>query len=135
MLGWKAASWDGENLRFIHLRPMGTSDKSWWRGRVRHGYGQYFMGTSPAYILASAVYRLVHPPYVLGSIAMLRGYFGAMLTRVPRYGDPAFRQFLRSYQWICLIHGKAKATQRAEQRGTATAGGALATRCTCSSRT
>ena len=37
-------------LRFEHLRPMGTSDRSWWRGRVRHGSGQYFMGTTPAYM-------------------------------------------------------------------------------------
>lgn len=118
MMGWRAMAVDEPEIRFHHLRPMGTSDKSWWRGRVRHGYGQYFMGTSPAYILASAVYRLAHPPYVLGSIAMLRGYFGAMFSGVPQYGDPAFRQFLRSYQWNCLIHGKAKATKRAEARGT-----------------
>jgi glycosyltransferase involved in cell wall biosynthesis len=112
--GWKAASIDTDGLRFLHLRPMGTSDKSWWRGRVRHGYGQYFMGTSPAYILASAAYRIVHPPLVLGSLAMLRGYFGAMLTRVPRYGDAEFRRFLRRYQWDCLLRGKHAATARAE---------------------
>lgn len=112
--GWKAASIDADGLRFLHLRPMGTSDRSWWRGRVRHGYGQYFMGTSPAYILASAAYRITHPPLVLGSLAMLRGYFGAMLTGVPRYGDAEFRQFLRRYQWECLLHGKQRATKNAE---------------------
>jgi len=65
MLGWRAAAADEPEIRFIHLRPMGTSDKSWWRGRVRHGYGQYFMGSSPFYLVASAIYRLSHPPYVL----------------------------------------------------------------------
>ncbi len=54
MLGWIAASWDEPDLRFVHLRPMGTSQTSWWTGRVRHGFGQYFMGTGPFYLTASA---------------------------------------------------------------------------------
>ena len=45
MLGWIAVSWDDPDLHFEHLRPMGTSHKNWWTGRVRHGVGQYFMGT------------------------------------------------------------------------------------------
>src|SRR5687767_5176228 len=47
MLGWRAESRDDPRLRFVHLRPMGTSHKSWWTGRARHGRGQYFMGTGP----------------------------------------------------------------------------------------
>ena len=76
-LGWIAASWDDSELRFVHLRPMGTSHKSWWTGRQRHGYGQYYMGTTPAYMLASALYRMVRPPIAVGGIAMLTGYFSA----------------------------------------------------------
>src|SRR6476646_11789910 len=62
MLGWIAVSWDDPEIRFTHLRPMGTSHQNWWTGRVRHGYGQYFMGTGPAYMLASCVFRFLHPP-------------------------------------------------------------------------
>ena len=47
MLGWIAASYDEPDLRFIHLRPMGSSHKGIFTGRIRHGFGQYFMGTSP----------------------------------------------------------------------------------------
>ena len=54
MFGWIAVSWDDPALNFIHLRPMGTSHKNWWTGRVRHGVGQYFMGTGVSYMLASA---------------------------------------------------------------------------------
>ena len=50
-LGWIAVSWDDPELRFLHLRPMGTSHKNWWTGRARHGFGQYFMGTTPIYML------------------------------------------------------------------------------------
>jgi glycosyltransferase involved in cell wall biosynthesis len=109
-LGWIAASWSDPELRFVHLRPMGTSHRSWWTGRKRHGFGQYFMGTSPAYMLASAAYRMSRPPIVVGGIGMLYGYFASLLRRSPRYGDATFRRFLRRYQWSCLLRGKARAT-------------------------
>ena len=56
MLGWVAVSWDDPAINFEHLRPMGTSHKNWWTGRVRHGVGQYYMGTGPTYMLASAAF-------------------------------------------------------------------------------
>jgi glycosyltransferase involved in cell wall biosynthesis len=108
-LGWIAISWDDPELRFVHLRPMGTSHKNWWTGRVRHGFGQYFMGTAPLYMLASAAFRMSRPPRVVGGLAMLHGYFKSMLDRNPRYGDAEFRRFLRSYQYAVLAKGKARA--------------------------
>ena len=94
MLGWIAVSWDDPAIRFTHLRPMGTSHKNWWTGRVRHGFGQYFMGTGPVYMLASCVFRILHPPMLLGSAAMMWGYVRSMIRRSPRYADASFRQFL-----------------------------------------
>lgn len=114
--GWVAVSWADPELRFEHLRPMGTSHKNWWTGRVRHGFGQYYMGTTPAYMLASAVYRLAKPPVVVGSAAMLWGYARSLLTRQPRYGDAEFRRFVRRYQWACLLKGKARATAEVNER-------------------
>jgi biofilm PGA synthesis N-glycosyltransferase PgaC len=116
MLGWIAASWDDVAIRFEHLRPMGTSHKNWWTGRVRHGAGQYFMGTGLLYMLASASFRLLRPPMFVGSVAILWGYLKSLLGRKPKYGDPYFRQFLRSFQWNCLSHGKAWATRQVNQR-------------------
>ena len=115
-LGWIAASWDEPDLRFVHLRPMGTSHKSWWSGRVRHGFGQYFMGTTPVYMMAAAAYRMSRPPLIVGGLGMLYGYFGSMLRRRPRHGDAQFRRFLRNYQWACLLRGKARATATLEER-------------------
>lgn len=116
MLGWRARSSDDPALRFIHLRPMGTSHKSWWTGRVRHGRGQWFMGTGPVYMLASALYRMTRPPRVMGGVAMLWGYFGSALRGARRYEDREFRRFLRRYQWRCLLKGKKKATRELEAR-------------------
>lgn len=109
-MGWIPVSWDDPELRFVHLRPMGTSHRSWWRGRVRHGFGQYFMGTTPAYMMASALYRMTRPPILVGGLGMLWGYFSSLVRRAPRYDAPGFRPFLRSYQWACLLRGRARAT-------------------------
>lgn len=115
MLGWVAESVDDEALRFIHLRPMGSSQKGIWTGRVRSGYGQYFMGTAPAYFLASALFRLPKHPILTGSVAMLWGYLSSAVRGLARYDDLEFRRFLRSYQYACLWHGKRRATQRFDE--------------------
>ncbi len=112
MLGWQTGSWDDAETRFVHLRPMGTSHKNWWTGRARHGAGQYFMGTGLIYMLASCLFRIFHPPMILGSIAMMWGWIKSFITRAPRYDDPQFRSFLHHYHRLCLIHGKKYAIDR-----------------------
>jgi biofilm PGA synthesis N-glycosyltransferase PgaC len=116
MLGWHACSLDDPALRFVHLRPMGSSHMGIWTGRKRHGFGQYFMGTSPAFITASAVYRLAKRPYLIGAVAMWWGYVASMIRREPRYGDLPFRTFLRRYQLESLFIGKRRAVTRAARR-------------------
>jgi poly-beta-1,6-N-acetyl-D-glucosamine synthase len=112
MLGWIAESVDDEPLRFVHLRPQGASQKGIWTGRLRAGFGQYFMGTSPLYYLAVAIHRLPAHPAAIGSAAMAWGYFRSWLKGLPRYDDLEFRRFLRSYQHACLRMGKRAATAR-----------------------
>lgn len=112
MLGWIACSWDEPDLRFIHLRPMGSSHKGMLTGRMRHGFGQYFMGTGLTYMTVSAIYRMTRPPYVVGGLGMLIGYVQSMLSGKERLEDLTFRSFLRRYQWSCMLRGKAKATAK-----------------------
>jgi glycosyltransferase involved in cell wall biosynthesis len=119
MLGWVAQSEDTEELRFLHLRPMGSSQQNIWTGRIRWGFGQYFMGTAPLYLVASAVYRLPHYPVFFGGVAMMWGYATSAAKRNPRYDDLEFRRYLRAYQRDCLLRGKARATSAANQRGVA----------------
>jgi len=109
-LGWIAVSWDDPDLRVTHLRPMGSSQNSIITGRLRHGFGQYYMGTGFAYMFVSAIYRMSRPPYIVGGIAMLWGYLRSGLKGLPRFDDYALLKFIRSYQWACLIKGKARAT-------------------------
>jgi glycosyltransferase involved in cell wall biosynthesis len=116
MLGWSAQSYDDPRLRFVHLRPMGSSQHGLWRGRWRHGSGQWFMGTGFGYMSASALFRMGRRPLLQGGLAMWLGYVSSLLTRKPRYEDPRFRAFLRSYQRAALLLGKRRATARLERR-------------------
>lgn len=113
-LGWIAVSWNDEDLRFEHLRPMGSSQKSVFTGRRRHGFGQYYMGSDPLYFLATGLYRMAHPPYVLGGLATIQGYLGAWLRSVPRHEDAELRDFVRHYQRRALKVGKARAVAEIE---------------------
>jgi len=111
MLGWIACSWDEPELRFVHLRPIGASQKGILTGRMRHGFGQYFMGTGLGYIVASSLYRMTQPPYIIGGLCILFGYLKSMFGKVPRYNDPEFRNFLRRYHRMCLTKGKRLAIE------------------------
>ncbi|MBX3621801.1 MAG: glycosyltransferase family 2 protein [Rhizobacter sp.] len=111
MKGWIACSWNEPDLRFIHLRPMGSSQQGVYTGRMRHGYGQYFMGTGFWFMAASALSRVNQKPYLLGSIAMLWGWVKSALQRKPRYEDAEFRSFLRRYQRRALMVGKKRAVE------------------------
>jgi poly-beta-1,6-N-acetyl-D-glucosamine synthase len=109
MRGWIACSWNDAELRFIHLRPMGSSQQSIYAGRMRHGYGQYFMGTGFLYLLVSALLRINQRPYLLGSLAIILGWIVSAALKRPKYENPEFRQFLRHYQMRVLYVGKRRA--------------------------
>jgi hypothetical protein len=94
---------------------MGSSQKGIFTGRMRHGYGQYFMGTGFVFMVASAVSRMNQKPYILGSLAMLWGWLSSAIQRKPRYEDPAFRAFLRRYHRRVLLVGKRRAVQEMQR--------------------
>lgn len=114
MLGWKAVSWDVPELRFNHLRPMGSSQTGIFTGRRRHGFGQYYMGTGPVFLLASVINKMRQKPYVLGGLAIAQGYFSAMLRGAERHGDAELRSFIRAYQRRALLVGKTRAVAEIE---------------------
>ena len=93
---------------------MGSSQVSIHEGKRRHGFGQYFMGTDPLYFTATAAFRAMEPPYVLGGLSMLQGYFGAMLKGERRLDDPDLVAFIRAYQRRALRVGRARAMAEVE---------------------
>jgi biofilm PGA synthesis N-glycosyltransferase PgaC len=116
MLGWIACSWDEPELRFIHLRPEGSSQQNVYTGRLRHGYGQYFMGTGFLFMAASAFYRMKEKPLILGGLAMLWGWLRSAFQGKARYPDAEFIRFLHRYQMRALVVGKKRAIEEIDQR-------------------
>ena len=112
-----AESSDEAELRFVHLRPMGSSQGGTWEGRKRWGVGQWFMGTSPFYVLVSSINRMRKRPFVIGGIGIFFGYWKARLSRQPQYHDIKLRMFLRRYHRLCLVVGKPKALKRIHEEG------------------
>jgi len=98
MKGWRTCSVREEPLRLIHHRLMGSSHKSIYHGRLRHGRGQWFLGTHPLYIIASGLYRTHERPYVIGGLLIIAGYFVGLAKREPRYEDREFRRHLHNWQ-------------------------------------
>lgn len=96
--GWSTRSSTSPALRIVHHRLMGSSDGGVLKGRLRLGRGQWFMGTHPAYLLASAFWRAFERPYVIGGVLILAGYVRSALLRLPRYGTPRFREELHDWQ-------------------------------------
>ncbi|MFQ5697648.1 MAG: glycosyltransferase [Myxococcota bacterium] len=98
MAGYRTRSFDDAELQLTHLRLMGSSERSVYRGRLRWGRGQWFMGSSWIYVLASGLFRMRERPFVVGGALIWCGYLAACLTGAPRYPDRAFREDLHRWQ-------------------------------------
>jgi glycosyltransferase involved in cell wall biosynthesis len=99
MEGYRTASLPDPELRILHLRLMGSSDRNVFRGRLRWGKGQWYMGSAFPYVLASGIFRMREKPYVIGGLLIVTGYMAAALRRSPRYEHPGFRRAL--HRWQC----------------------------------
>jgi glycosyltransferase involved in cell wall biosynthesis len=116
MNGWIARSVDEPELRIIHLRQMGSSHISLWNGRKRWGRGKYFMGSTPYYMAAVSLYRMLERPYILGGLGILCGYVQASLERAPRMQDPEYLEQLKRFERDALLFGKRRTLERLHER-------------------
>lgn len=117
MLGWRNYSLDRRDLRFIHLRPMGSSDQNILVGRRRHGLGHWFIRSSFPFVLVSIARRLSYRPVVVGALAILQGYLNAALNGAPRIADRNVGRYIRRYQRAILLHGRNAACAAFEREG------------------
>ena len=106
MAGWRTRSFPDKKLRIYDHRQIGSSYKSVYHGRLRWGWGQYFMGTHFLYILAVGVYRMRERPFVIGGILIVLGYLKGWITKTPRYSYSGFRKSLHAWQLERLGMGK-----------------------------
>ena len=74
------------------------------------------MGSAWYYVLAASAYRGIEPPYILGGLGILYGYFRAMLTGHARYENPEYRRYLRRFERAQLFRGKRRAVAEENER-------------------
>lgn len=113
-IGWTCRSFADEDLQFEHLRAMGSSQRGILTGRMRHGAGQYYMGSDFLFFTATCVWRLRHPPILIGGLAAFWGYLNAWRQGKPRHADAKLTHMIRRYQRRALLVGKARATAEIE---------------------
>jgi hypothetical protein len=116
MKGWIALSEDDPEMRIVHLRPMGSSQRNIWVGRLRWGRGKYFMGSAWYYVTAASIFRMSQRPWIVGGVAIMLGYLGAALRRHRRYDEPHYLRFLRRYELRSLLFGKRRTLERYAER-------------------
>ncbi|UCD89480.1 MAG: glycosyltransferase family 2 protein [Desulfobacterales bacterium] len=106
MAGWRTRSFRDPELMIHDHRLMGSSYKSVYHGRIRWGWGQYFMGTHPLYILAIGFYRMLERPFIIGGLLIVVGYLKGWVTGAARYEYPGFRKSLHAWQFERMKLGK-----------------------------
>jgi biofilm PGA synthesis N-glycosyltransferase PgaC len=88
----------------IHHRLQGSSFRG-LRGRVIWGQGAYAIGIHPLFALARGIYRLAEPPWLVGGLAFIWGFFASYLNPdIRRLADPGLIRYLREEQLYRLTH-------------------------------
>jgi hypothetical protein len=110
---WKAMAQGWEVRSFLHLkvyhyRVTGAATGS-LKSRVEQGYGAYYMGYHPLFILARGLRHMRNRPYLIGGLMMIVAYFMAGWRGHERVADPEVIRYVRQTQirqLAGLLYGK-----------------------------
>lgn len=100
MLGWETKSF--LDLKVTQHRSTGATSGT-WNNLVKNGRANYISGYHPVFMFCKCVKRLLQKPYILGSTALLFGFAGAWLTRIPQVDDKLLIRYLRREQLRRLL--------------------------------
>jgi biofilm PGA synthesis N-glycosyltransferase PgaC len=109
MLGWDCADniqaidagWQTQAFRDINyemFRKVGGKS-SLLRGRIKHGMGAHNLRYPPLYMLIKLTHDLLKPPYIIGSLYYLYGYFKNMFSNNKKQLSKAQVKLLRRLFW------------------------------------
>lgn len=114
MHGWKVRTFP--ELEVIHNGRVGEIRGSMFRGRFHYGVQDYSLGYYPLFFLAKMIRRLIHRPYILGSLQHGLGYLCAYLRREDYAVDDDVVEFLRNEQKARLLMALKRVFHRTEGR-------------------
>lgn len=97
--------WSTRSLQILvrQRRATGACDGE-WADNLKNGRANYISGYHPLFMAAKCLRRMAQRPYLFGAIALMTGYLGGYLKRLPRVQDPALIRYLRQQQLrrLCL---------------------------------
>jgi glycosyltransferase involved in cell wall biosynthesis len=95
-LGWQVATIPELSVR--HDGPVLNRHRSSTAAYYSRGIVNRGLGYDPLFQVGVSLFRMRDRPYVVGGVAMLAGYLGAMITRQPLVLPPSAVAFLRREQ-------------------------------------
>ncbi len=84
MKGWRTRSF--EDLPVYHHRRTGAGEGGILRARFRNGMRERLVGYHPLYFAGKCVWRIMEPPFVIGSVLRLAGYLWGAIRTVGKPG-------------------------------------------------
>lgn len=96
MEGWQTRSF--RDIKFIHYKRIGFGQGNMIKTQIRAGQILYSYGYHPLFIVAKGIYRMLDKPYVIGGLAIIFGYFTALIKRERQIKDKEMIKFLRKQQ-------------------------------------
>ena len=100
MKGWETRTFLEKTC--LHHRPMGTAGRGRLAARFRHGKEDYGVGGHPLWQVFRGVFQMKERPYVFSGLALIAGYFWAMVTRMPKQVSPDLVRFRSAEQMARL---------------------------------
>jgi len=95
--GWRTRTFTEKTS--VHHRPMGSAnDGHKMVAHFKFGQRAYSMGYHPVWQLFRSVYQMTRRPYFMGGLALLAGYFWALLRRADRPLSRELVEFQRQDQ-------------------------------------
>jgi poly-beta-1,6-N-acetyl-D-glucosamine synthase len=79
MHGWEVKTFP--EFKIYHYRCTGTAGGNIFKGNFRRGMQNYVIGYHPLFQIASCVFQFLNYPVVIGSLAVMSGYFCAACRR------------------------------------------------------
>lgn len=96
MKGWQTRTFPEKT--YTHHRPMNTATQSALIVPFRGGWGDYILGSHPAWELCRCIYQMTRRPFLLAGSLRLAGFVWAMARRVEKQVPEELMRFRRAEQ-------------------------------------
>jgi biofilm PGA synthesis N-glycosyltransferase PgaC len=91
MHGWQTRTYPERVC--IHHRIMNSAMNKGLKLKFKWGQSDYRLGSHPLWEFSRCIYQLSKPPYIIGGITILTGYYYSLITLRPRSVSPEFAVF------------------------------------------